>query len=146
VEKHFIEAEQELKKIEAVAGLFIGQEKQYHQFTISGDTMQGALFHNNFGSGNALLIDDETMLANFRAIQKRHHLPQSDSLAEKQFCVEMETGTGKTFVYTKTMLNFNKRYGFTKFIVVVPSVAICEGVLKSFQITDEHFSLMYDNG
>jgi type III restriction enzyme len=131
--------------VDAVADLFTGQEKQYHQFTISGDSRQAALFQNDFGSGNALLIDDETMLANLKAVQKRHHLPLSDSLAEKQFCVEMETGTGKTYVYTKTMLELNQRYGFTKFIVVVPSVAIREGVLKSFQITDEHFPLMYDN-
>jgi type III restriction enzyme len=85
------------------------------------------------------------MLANLKAVQKRHHLPLSDGLAENQFCVEMETGTDKTHVYIKTMLELNKRYGFAKLIVVVPSVSICEGILKSFQTTDEHFSLMYDN-
>ena len=57
----------------------------------------------------------------------------------------METGTGKTYVYTKTIFELHKRFGFTKFIVVVPSVAIREGVYKSFQVTQEHFGLQYDN-
>ena len=55
----------------------------------------------------------------------------------KRFCIEMETGTGKTFVYTKTIFELHKRYSFTKFIVVVPSVAIREGVFQSFEITAE---------
>ncbi len=62
-----------------------------------------------------------------------------------QFCIEMETGTGKTYVYTKTIFELNRKYGFTKFIIVVPSVAIREGVYKSFQVTQEHFGLQYDN-
>jgi len=70
------------------------------------------------------------------------------SVEERQapsFCVEMETGTGKTYVYTKTVFELNKRYGFTKFIIVVPSVAIREGVYKSLQITADHFGAEYDN-
>jgi len=62
-----------------------------------------------------------------------------------QFCVEMETGTGKTYVYTKSIFEMNRRFGFTKFIIVVPSVAIREGVYKSLQITAEHFGAHYDN-
>jgi type III restriction enzyme len=89
------------------------------------------LFQNDFGVGNALL-------ANLKAVQKRHHLPLSDAVGERHFCVEMEAGTDKTYVYTKTMLELNRRYGFTKFIVVEPSVAIREGVLKSLQIPDEY--------
>ena len=57
----------------------------------------------------------------------------------------METGTGKTYVYTKTIFELNRKYGFTKFVIVVPSVAIREGVYKSFQVTQEHFGLQYDN-
>ena len=59
--------------------------------------------------------------------------------------MRLETGTGKTYVYTKTIFELNRRYGFTKFIVVVPSVAIREGVYKSFQVTEEHFALQYDS-
>ena len=61
------------------------------------------------------------------------------------FSEEMETGTGKTYVYTKTIFELNKRYGFTKFIIVVPSVAIREGVHKSLEVTREHFENQYDN-
>ena len=129
--------------VKAVCDLFSGQEKQYKHFTLSGES--GSLFQKELGQGNALLIDDEIMLKNLQAVQKRHHLPLSQALGEKQFCVEMETGTGKTYVYTKTILELNRLYGFTKFIIVVPSVAIREGVLKSLQITDEHFSLTYSN-
>ena len=55
----------------------------------------------------------------------------------------METGTGKTYVYLRTIFELNKRYGFTKFVIVVPSIAIKEGVYKSLQITDEHFRALY---
>ena len=130
--------------VNAVADLFTGQEKQTTTFSIlQGD--RPTLLENQYGIGNALLIDDDTMLDNLRAIQKRNTLPMSDDLEGMQFSVEMETGTGKTFVYTKTIFELNKRYGFIKFIIVVPSVAIREGVYKSFQVTEEHFGLQYDN-
>ncbi|UQZ90633.1 type III deoxyribonuclease [Deltaproteobacteria bacterium Smac51] len=129
--------------VNAVADLFIGQEKRYRQFDLN-DGRQ-SLFQGEYGFGNALLIDEATLLANLKAVQKRHNLPLSDSAADKRFCVEMETGTGKTYVYTKTILELNKRYGFTKFIIVVPSVAIREGVRKSLAVTEEHFALIYDH-
>jgi type III restriction enzyme len=69
----------------------------------------------------------------------------SDGLGGKQFSVEMETGTGKTYVYTQTVFELNKRFSFTKFIIVVPSVAIREGVYKSLQVTQDHFGLLYNN-
>ena len=97
------------------------------------------------GVGNVLRLTNEALTANMRAVQKRNLLPMTDSAASRQFCVEMETGTGKTYVYTKTIFELNRRYGFTKFIVVVPSVAIREGVYKSFQVTQEHFALQYDS-
>ncbi|UQZ88019.1 type III deoxyribonuclease [Deltaproteobacteria bacterium Smac51] len=128
--------------VNAVADLFNGQEKQYREFSLNG---AASLFQGEYGYGNALLVNDDTMLANLRAVQKRHSLPLSDSVADKRFCVEMETGTGKTYVYTQTIFELNKRYGFTKFIIVVPSVAIREGVRKSLSITEEHFALMYDS-
>lgn len=77
-------------------------------------------------------------------VQKRHSLQLTDDTT-RHFSVEMETGTGKTYVYTKTIFELHKQYGFTKFIVVVPSVAIREGVYKSFQITADHFVAQYEN-
>ncbi len=100
---------------------------------------------NDFGIGNALYIDEKTIAENMHNIQKRNKLPMTKNASDMQFCIEMETGTGKTYVYTKTIFELNRRYGFTKFIIVVPSVAIREGVYKSLEITAEHFGLRYDN-
>lgn len=134
----------QLDAVNAVVDLFIGQDK--HQSTFSVDKgAQMTLLQNDFGVGNALLIDKETLLKNMHAVQKRSNLPLTNDVDEMRFCVEMETGTGKTYVYTKTIFELNKRYGFTKFIIVVPSVAIREGVYKSFEITKEHFATQYDN-
>jgi len=84
------------------------------------------------------------LLDNIHAVQRHQNLPLSKDLAKTSICdvnldVEMETGTGKTYCYIKTMFEMNRRYGWTKFIVVVPSIAIREGVNKSFEITAEHF-------
>lgn len=158
--------------VNAVADLFVGQEKLKSSFTIQSDNPQQTI-ENQYGVGNKLLIDIKTLLANMHAVQKRYNLPQTefdlnDSKADggvsdgarvvtkegaaittgnnvPQFSVEMETGTGKTYVYTKTIFELNKRYGFTKFIIVVPSVAIREGVHKSLQVTQDHFANQYDN-
>ena len=160
--------------VNAVADLFAGQEKLQSSFAIQSDNPQLTL-ENEYGVGNKLLIDNKTLLANMHGIQKRHNLPQTEFdlsgtkgsgvvLADgarvvtgdgnavstgiataPQFSVEMETGTGKTYVYTKTIFEMNKRYGFTKFIIVVPSVAIREGVYKSLQVTQDHFANHYDN-
>ena len=70
-------------------------------------------------------------------------LPPTASLDSGDFTVEMETGTGKTYVYLRTIFELNKRYGFTKFVIVVPSVAIKEGVYKSLKMTDDHFRALY---
>ena len=102
------------------------------------------LIQNDFGFGNKLEIDKDILLANMHSIQRRHKLPLSRDYDSRQFSIEMETGTGKTYVYTKTILELNKRYGFSKFIIVVPSVAIREGVFKSLQVTEEHFKNLYD--
>src|SRR5690606_33470465 len=69
----------------------------------------------------------------------------SEKLDGMHFSVEMETGTGKTYVYLRTIYELNKLYGFKKFVIVVPSVAIREGVLKNLEITHEHFQTLYDN-
>lgn len=85
------------------------------------------------------------MLANIQKVQKKDELLKvsTDMKAKLNFSVEMETGTGKTFVYTKTMFELHKRYGWSKFIIIVPSIAIREGVHKSLEITAEHFKLEY---
>ena len=99
------------------------------------------------GIGNRLMLDEEDLLNNIRAVQLRHGLPQSNSLPNHKLNldIEMETGTGKTYVYLRTLLELNKAYGFTKFIIVVPSVAIKEGVQKTIEITREHFRGLYSN-
>lgn len=94
-----------------------------------------------------VVLDEETLLKNIHQIQTENNIRLSNDLVKKlghcQLDVEMETGTGKTYVYIKTMFELNKRYGWTKFIVVVPSVAIREGVKKSFDITTDHFMELY---
>ena len=129
--------------VNAVADLFAGQEHTHSAFSVESDG-QDNLF-GDLGFGNALRIGDKALAENMRQIQKRNALPTTDDEAPRQFCVEMETGTGKTYVYTKTIFELHRRFGFTKFVVVVPSVAIREGVFKSFQVTAEHFALQYDN-
>ena len=131
--------------VETVADLFSGYEKMQSTFEIAQDS-QVSLFQNELGIGNGIKISDEQMNSNMHEVQKKHNLPMSDIQDDaRSFCIEMETGTGKTYVYTKTIFELNKRYGFTKFIIVVPSVAIREGVYKSFEITREHFENQYDN-
>ena len=92
-------------------------------------------------------LSDEELLANIRTIQTDNNIRLSDSLIKTHgrcsLDVEMETGTGKTYVYIKTMFELNERYGWSKFIVVVPSIAIREGVKKSFEITTDHFMEQY---
>lgn len=95
--------------------------------------------------GNTLNIGPEQLLSNLHHVQKENGLDISKELSSLDFSIEMETGTGKTYVYLKTIFELNKVYGFKKFIIVVPSVAIREGVLKSLQMTKEHFRNLFDN-
>lgn len=100
------------------------------------------------GYGNHHLeLDSQTILRNIRSIQNLYDITPSDSLAKGvapvNLDIEMETGTGKTYVYIKTMFELNKQYGWSKFIVVVPSIAIREGVAKSFTMLEEHFMEYY---
>lgn len=129
--------------VEAVADLFAGQEKLQSSFAVEADK-SSLLFEGEYGFGNKLVLDNKIVIENMHAVQKRRNLPLTDG-DDTQFCIEMETGTGKTYVYTKSVFELHRRYGFTKFIIVVPSVAIREGVNKSLQITGEHFANHYDN-
>jgi type III restriction enzyme len=95
-----------------------------------------------------ILLPDGELLRNIHVVQQRHNLPLSSSLKSTAVCpvnldIEMETGTGKTYCYIKTMFELNQRYGWSKFIVVVPSMAIREGVAQSFQDTADHFLEQY---
>lgn len=94
-----------------------------------------------------LVLTPGQLLQNIRSVQARNNIKQSETLVSHlgacSLDVEMETGTGKTYVYIKTIFELNKRYGWSKFIVVVPSIAIREGVYKTFQITQDHFMEHY---
>ncbi|MBX3356286.1 MAG: DEAD/DEAH box helicase family protein [Phycisphaeraceae bacterium] len=137
----------QLQAIEAVCDLFRGQEICRTDFTVTQHAVGGqqalAFAESDLGVGNRLTLLDDELLKNLGDIQLRHGLPPSGTLASGDFTVEMETGTGKTYVYLRTIFELNKRYGFTKFVIVVPSVAIKEGVYKSLQITEEHFKGLY---
>jgi type III restriction enzyme len=136
----------QLQAIEAACDLFRGQEVCRTEFTVTRQTVGGAFLpgmESDLGIGNRLTLLDDEILANLSDIQLRNGIAPSSALASGDFTVEMETGTGKTYVYLRTILELNKRYGFTKFVIVVPSVAIKEGVYKSLQITDEHFKSLY---
>jgi type III restriction enzyme len=136
----------QLQAIEAVCDLFRGQEICRTEFTVTKSALGGAFLpgmESDLGVGNRLTLLDDELLANLQAVQLRNGLAPSATLVSGDFTVEMETGTGKTYVYLRTILELNKRYGFTKFVIVVPSIAIKEGVYKSLQITEEHFKGLY---
>lgn len=137
--------------VNSICDIFEGEEIFQSNFSIApikGE--ENNLFQQaTIGIGNSIKMIEEDMLANVQRIQLRNGVPQSTAESFKKegmnFSVEMETGTGKTYVYLKTMFELNKRYGFTKFIIVVPSIAIKEGTYKSLQITKAHFKSEYEN-
>ena len=137
----------QLQAVEAVCDLFRGQEICRTEFTVTRNRMDPqerlAFAQNDLGVGNRLSLLDDEILANLKDIQLRNGLPPSGTLLSGDFTVEMETGTGKTYVYLRTIFELNKRYGFTKFVIVVPSIAIKEGVYKTIQMTDDHFRALY---
>jgi len=141
--------------IEAVCDLFRGQEICRTEFTVTvraarpdgaaGEAqgaLEGMLATEQGGIGNRLTLLDDEIEGNLRGVQLRNGLPPTSKLSP-DFTVEMETGTGKTYVYLRTVFELNRRFGFTKFVIVVPSVAIKEGVNKTLQITREHFEALY---
>ncbi len=141
--------------IKAVSDLFHGQEICRTEFTVTvraartyddalaaQGALEGMLATEQGGIGNRLTLLDTEIEGNLRAVQLRNGLPPTSQLSP-DFTVEMETGTGKTYVYLRTIFELNRSYGFTKFVIVVPSVAIKEGVNKTLQITREHFEALY---
>jgi type III restriction enzyme len=156
----------QLDAIAAIGDVFDGQPQDAPEFSIIKTTQDTELFagqeRSELGLGNRLLLDEGRLRANTRVIQTRNDIEVADDAAALEgwelfdaaanaprlcphFSVEMETGTGKTYVYLRTVFELSRRYGFKKFIIVVPSVAIREGVLKNIEITAEHFRALYDN-
>lgn len=134
----------------SIANAFTGQPKSDGQsdHTIDQGKNKGLFKLAGFGNKNVVLAR-EAVCENVRAVQTEQGLKPVDYLQDLQgvgmaFTIEMETGTGKTYTYIKTMYELNERYGWTKFVVVVPSIAIREGVLKSFESMQEHFAQEYN--
>lgn len=145
--------EYQLDAIKSVTDLFEGLPLGQGELSVTmSNTFEIGVVYNELGIGNKLILNAEEMLANLHKVQTRNHVPKSLTLTEEgsfyqfpNFSVEMETGTGKTYIYLRTIFELNKLYGFKKFIIVVPSVAIREGVTSSIKIMKEHFKGLYDN-
>jgi type III restriction enzyme len=156
----------QLDAVAAITDLFDGQPQGAPEYAVINVGVWGGLFagqeRTDLGAGNRLLLAADKLLANTRAIQTRNDMEVTDPAAPLEawelfdgpanqarlcphFSVEMETGTGKTYVYLRTIFELSRRYSFQKFIIVVPSVAIREGVLKNIEITAEHFRALYNN-
>ena len=156
----------QLDAVAAVAELFDGQPQGAPEYAVIKMGNMEGLFagqeRTELGAGNRILLAEEKLLANVRSLQTLNDIEVTDPTAPLEawelfddpanrarhcphFSVEMETGTGKTYVYLRTIFELSRRYGFQKFIIVVPSVAIREGVLKNIEITAEHFRALYNN-
>ncbi|HKQ48602.1 MAG TPA: DEAD/DEAH box helicase family protein [Phycisphaerae bacterium] len=159
----------QLDAIAALTDVFDGQPQGAPEYAVinmgdwgaAGDLLAGQE-RTELGVGNQMLLSADKLLQNVRTIQARNDIEVPDTAAPLEawdlfdgpanaaracphFSVEMETGTGKTYVYLRTVFELSRRYGFQKFIIVVPSVAIREGVLKNIEITAEHFRAIYNN-
>ena len=137
----------QLEAISAITDIFDGQKVCQSNFTVRRNEVEENLKLGVQGYANELQLIDEELLENVHAIQLRNGLEQSTEamVRSRQFSIWMETGTGKTYVYLRTIFELNKLYGFTKFIIVVPSLAIKEGVKSSLDLMDHHFKAQYNN-
>lgn len=131
--------------VASAVGVFAGQSIQSNNFTVMGQEMFGQI-QTEIGVGNGIDIPKEALFKNAQKIQIENGITPSYNQQDSfpQFNIEMETGTGKTFVYVKTILELHKLYGFTKFVILVPSVAILEGVRKTFETTADFFHGQYN--
>ncbi len=145
---HFKEQSYQIEAVNSVCDVFDGQPKKeliknlFDKEFVKEGLIEEEIIYNTFANPKLILSENE-ILSNLKKVQKRNSLKPSKKLNSLNFTVEMETGTGKTYVYTRTIFELNKRYGFSKFIIMVPSVAIREGVYKSLEITKEHFKEIY---
>ncbi|MFY9342289.1 MAG: DEAD/DEAH box helicase family protein [Planctomycetota bacterium] len=152
--------------VRAVVDLFDGQPRSEPTYAPLRQQDYGALFagqvQTELGVGNYLILDEPRLLRNTRVVQERNDIEVEGEAAQlsawelfdgpanmkrrcPHFSVEMETGTGKTYVYLRTIRELSRRYGWRKFVIVVPSIAIREGVLKNLEVTAEHFASLYDH-
>ncbi|MDY3298846.1 DEAD/DEAH box helicase family protein, partial [Selenomonas sp.] len=132
--------------IASVVGLFDGQQRKTNVFTVAPQLAMTRVDETPQGIGNRLELSEADVLENLRRVQMRNGLAPAEQLTYgMDFDIEMETGTGKTYVYLRSLLELHKVYGFTKFIIVVPNLAIKEGVWKSIEITRDHFANLYDH-
>lgn len=136
--------------VKATCDIFTGQINSEHKFLADQGADDGTFFAQleRTGFGNAdISLQDAQLLKNLHEVQGLQNIARNSKIERLNnrpvFTIEMETGTGKTYTYIKTMYELNKLYGWCKFIVVVPSIAIREGVYKSFQTTAEHFAEDY---
>ena len=138
----------QIEAAKAVVDVFNGQPRQGLLSYIQGER-EGELPMEQYGFCNQeLFLQDQALLQNIHAVQARHglqliHAVQRDEHGTLPLSIEMETGTGKTYTYIKTMYELHKHYGWTKFVIVVPSVAIREGVIKSLDTMSDHFATEY---
>lgn len=134
---------------DAVCEVFEGQPFSESRYTVDTGVSDGRFKETDsvVGWNNLpVKLSDEAVLANLQRVQRRFNLVPSMELEGRyNLTVEMETGVGKTYTYIKTMYELHKRYGWRKFIVVVPSIAVREGVKKSFEILEEHFAEEYNH-
>ena len=143
----------QLQAVHSFVNLFDGQPLNQSDYTVeinaSNQQVQSSIFQSELGIGNNLTINEETLLKNLHAIQEENDLDATPEQEFKKngfnFSVEMETGTGKTYVYLRTIFELSQKFGFKKFIIVVPSVAIREGTVKNIEITSDHFKALYNN-
>jgi type III restriction enzyme len=132
--------------IVGVVDLFTGLPVANAPFSLASQAASQLAF-TELGVSNPIPEDDAVfdaqVLDNLRGVQERNGIARSEALAGRHFSVEMETGTGKTYVYLRTIFELHKTYGFKKFVIVVPSIAIREGVLASIQLLRDHLTSMY---
>jgi type III restriction enzyme len=152
----FSHQDYQIKAVDAVVKVFDGQPLATSEFALAGQNASIA-YAGDGSIGNNLKISEDQLLNNLQEVQKANGLMASSSLVAStsdngkeaycplNFTIEMETGTGKTYTFIKTMYELHKVYGFKKFVVVVPSVAIREGTMKNLQITRSHFANDYAN-
>ena len=134
----------QIQAIRAAIDVFEGQPIKQSNFEINVTTVNGLAFSDH-GVSNQIVLNDGQLLENVQRIQEENDIEKTSTLKGREFSIEMETGTGKTYVYLRTIFELSKQYGLKKFIVVVPSVAIREGVLKHIDMAKDHFRTLYDN-
>ena len=131
----------QLDAINSIVNLFKGQPVISSRFSLSTSNILDTVE----GQGNKFNISFEDIKKNFQNVQESNDLDINEDLKSLDFTIEMETGTGKTYVYLRTILELYQNYGFSKFVIVVPSIAIKEGVKKTLDITRHHFKDVYNN-